>query len=177
MPLLIPKPNVDVSYTSHLLPPFLRLNFKTTYEHDGQYHKGYLTQSSTGTYCFSYKSHINKKNADWSVPLPNLTSNWHKLCLEGVLIPEHNAMSFVCESMASFVSAANLTWDCPRSLLSTLTETHPDREIWMQSFWEEKDGIKAQNTYDKITLAQYCALREKRRPSGHPHNVCSHHQT
>jgi hypothetical protein len=30
----------------------------------------------------------------------------------------------------------------------------------MQSFWEEKEGIEVQNTYDKITLAQYRALRE-----------------
>jgi hypothetical protein len=86
MPLLIPKPDVDMSDTSHLLPPFLHLNSKITYEHNRQYHKGYLTQSSTENYCFSYKSHINKKNIDWSVPLPNLTSNWHKLCLEQVLI-------------------------------------------------------------------------------------------
>jgi hypothetical protein len=34
----------------------------------------------------------------------------------------------------------------------------------MRSFQEEKDGIKVQNTYDKITLAQYCALREKGTP-------------
>jgi hypothetical protein len=25
-----------------LLPPFLRLNSKITYEHEGQYHKGFL---------------------------------------------------------------------------------------------------------------------------------------
>jgi hypothetical protein len=42
---LIPPPPVKVCDSdSHdsLLPPFLRLNLKITYEHKGQYHKGYL---------------------------------------------------------------------------------------------------------------------------------------
>jgi hypothetical protein len=113
MPLLIPKPDVDMSDTSHLLPPFLHLNSKITYEHNRQYHKGYQIQSSIEKYCFSYKSHINKNKADWSVPPPNLTSNWHELCLEGVLISGHNATLFVCELAASFVSATILIWECP----------------------------------------------------------------
>jgi hypothetical protein len=73
MDSLIPKPNVDMSERSHLLPPFLRLNSKITFEHEGQYHKGFLTQASNGDYCFSYKSHINKKHPNWSISLPNLT--------------------------------------------------------------------------------------------------------
>jgi hypothetical protein len=41
----------------------------------------------------------------------------------------------------------------------------------MQSFWEEKDCIKLQNTYNKITLAQYRALREKGAPWAIP-TIC-----
>jgi hypothetical protein len=40
--------------------------------------------------------------------------------------------------MASFVSALNLNWDCPPSLLKALADTHPNREIWLESFFEEK---------------------------------------
>ncbi len=39
MDSLIPKPNVDMSERSHLLPPFFRLNSKIKFEHEGQYHK------------------------------------------------------------------------------------------------------------------------------------------
>ncbi len=138
MQFLIPKPDVDMSDSSHLLPLFLRLNSKITFEHEGQYHKGFLTQLSNGVYCFSYKSHINKKHPDWSIPLPNLTSNWHELCLEGILVPGHNTHSFVPKLTANFVGAANLTWECPRSFLTALADKHPDRDIWMRSFWEEK---------------------------------------
>jgi hypothetical protein len=44
---------------------------------------------------------------------------------------------------------------------------HPDRDVWLESFWEEKNGIKSLNTYDKISLAEYPALREK----GAPHAI------
>ncbi len=168
MQSLIPKLDVDMSDSSHLLPPFLRLNSKITFEHEGQYHKGFLTQSSNGVYCFSYKSHINKKHPDWSVTLLNLTSNWHKLCLEGVLIPGHNTHPFVCESTANFVSTANLIWECPRSLLTALADKHPDSDIWMRSFWEEKDSIISMDTYNTITPVQYRALCEKGAPRAIP---------
>ena len=72
MEFLIPKPEVDTSDASHLLPPFLHTNTKIKYEHDGQYHMGFLTQMSDGGYCFSYKLHTNKKHPDWSLPLPCL---------------------------------------------------------------------------------------------------------
>ncbi len=129
MQSLIPKPDIDMLESSHLLSSFLRLNSKITFEHEGQYHKGFLTQSSNEVYCFSYKSHINKKHPDWSVPLPNLTSKWHKLCLKGVLVPGHTTHSFVCKSMANFISTTNLIWECPRSLLAALVDKHPDRDI------------------------------------------------
>ncbi len=116
MSSLIPKPSTDPSDSSHLLPPFLRLNSKITYEHDGQYHKGYLSKSQDGVYRFSYKSHVNKKFEDWGVPLPNLTSNWHELCTKGLLLPGHVSNTFLCpsrltnglEPAANFVSASNL---------------------------------------------------------------------
>ena len=47
MPSLFPKPPVNIDdsgATDTLLPPFLQLNKKITYEHEGQYWKGYLGQ-------------------------------------------------------------------------------------------------------------------------------------
>ena len=63
--LIPPPPLVSTSPTSvlALLPPFLQLNSKITYEHDRQYHKGYLGQHD-GVYCFSFKSHVNKRKED-----------------------------------------------------------------------------------------------------------------
>jgi hypothetical protein len=137
MPSLIPKPtSVSSDDVTHLLPPFLQPGSKITYEHEGQYHKGFLGQSQDGTFCFSFKSHINKKSEDWGVPLPNLTSTWQDLCIDGILLPGHQSSSFyrhrsphnLIES-ASHVSAVNLKRECPRSLLTGLHSSHPDRDM------------------------------------------------
>ena len=75
MALLIPKPCNSLSDSSHLLPPILRLNSKITFDHEGWYHKVYLSKTPDGPYCFSYKSHINKKQPNWTAPLSSLTTN------------------------------------------------------------------------------------------------------
>jgi hypothetical protein len=62
MESLIQKLNANMTNSSHLLLPFLQLGSKTTLKKDGQYHKGFLGQSSNGVYRFSFKLHINKKN-------------------------------------------------------------------------------------------------------------------
>ncbi len=146
MPSLIPKPHDTTSDSSHLLPPFLRLNSKITFEPEGQFQKGYLTKSPEGTFCFSYKSHVNKKHPNWSVPLPNLLSTWHNLCTNGILLPGHSVTSSIWDKSANLVSAVSLLWECPRSLLTALAPTHPDCKTWLLSFREEKEGIK----YHKI---------------------------
>jgi hypothetical protein len=168
MPDFIPKPTVDISDNTHFLPPFLKVDSKITFEKDGQYHKGYLSQLPDGTYRFSYKSHINKKQEDWGAPLPNLATTWQDLCAEGLLLPGHNWSMFDCSASAHHVSAHNLLRKCPRSLLSALDIKHPDRDMWFESFWEEKDGFKSLNTYNKILLAEYRALCEKGAPCAIP---------
>ncbi len=35
---------------SSLLPPFLQVGNRITYKHDGEYHKGFLTRNTGGTY-------------------------------------------------------------------------------------------------------------------------------
>ena len=168
MASLIPKPAEPTSDSSHLLPPFLRLNSKITYEHEGQFHKGHLTKTPDGPYQFSFKSHVNKKHPDWSVPLPYFPTTWHELCANGVLIPGHSTSSFLRDHVARFVSATSLLRDCPRSLLTALDASHPDRDTWLLAFREEKDGIQSQHTYDVLSLAEYRALREKGAPRAIP---------
>ncbi len=121
---LIPKPSVDMSDNTHLLPPFLKVGSKITFEKDGQYHKGYLTQIPNGSYQFSYRSHINKKQEDWGAPLPNLATMWQDLCAKGLLLPGHTWSYFDRTASAHHVSARNLLRECPRSLLTALDTNH-----------------------------------------------------
>jgi hypothetical protein len=77
-----------------LLPPFLHLNFKITYKHDGQFHKGYLGLQN-GVYQFIFKSHVNKHKEDWGIDLPNFPHTWVDLYVEGILVPGHVAHGFL----------------------------------------------------------------------------------
>jgi hypothetical protein len=163
MPSLIPAPLVWMSApvdslsdeSSSLLPPFLSVNIWITYEHEGTYHKGFLTCKPCGVYHFSFKTHVKKKSEDWGIDLPNLPFNWADLCTKGVLVPGHVAHSFLSPlsplvslvadsppstfySVASIISAINLRWDCPPSLLQALATSHPDQELWLQSYYKEK---------------------------------------
>jgi hypothetical protein len=182
MASLIPSPpvsgigpdNSSSDDDSSLLPPFLRVGSRITYEHDGEYHKGFLVRNTDGTYRFSFKTHVKKKSEDWGVTIPNLPFTWVDLCTEGVLLPGHVAHSFIRSSshdslisspppstfdpVANIVSAVNLHRDCPPSLLQALASTHPDREVWLQSYHEEKGGIEEMGTFRKITLGEYRAL-------------------
>ncbi len=52
----------------------------------------------------------------------------------------------------------------PPSLLKALADSHPNRDVWLASFFEEKRGTQSLDTYKKITLGEYRALREKGAP-------------
>ncbi len=110
--------------------------------------------------------------------LPNLVINWVNLCIKGIFIPGHVSHTFLClpslstsatfDPVASFVSAINLHLECPPSLLKALTDSHPDREVWLCSFFKEKRGIQSMNTYCKITLGNDCALHVEGAPKAIP---------
>ncbi len=110
--------------------------------------------------------------------LLNLPTKWVDLCIKGVLLPGHVAHLFIhspvsplpsmFDPVASFVSALNLHRECPPMLLNALADTHPDREVWLQSYKEEKGSLQSLNTYHKITLGEYHALYKKGAPQAIP---------
>jgi hypothetical protein len=176
---IIPAPpiNVDDSDSAaSLLPPFLRVNSKIAFEHEGQYHKDFLRQCN-GIYRFVFKSHVNKRKEDWSVHLPNLLTTWMDLCIKGVLLPGHISHTFLrsptspqlstFDPVASFVSTLNLHKECPPTILKALADSHPNREVWHQSNEEEKSGLESLGTYCKLTLGKSQALCKK----GAPHAI------
>jgi hypothetical protein len=108
MASLIPHPPISgdgISIPSSdndslVLPPFLQIGSRITYEHKGTYHKGFLACNKCGTYFFSFKTHINKKSEDWGVNIPNLPFTWADLYTEGVLLPGHVAHLFIHSSLS-----------------------------------------------------------------------------
>jgi hypothetical protein len=64
MAALIPPPLVNVGVSDsmdYLLPPFLCLNSKITYEHEGQYHKGFWVSAMDAIILFSNHTLTSKK--------------------------------------------------------------------------------------------------------------------
>ena len=124
-----------------------------------------------GVYHFSYERDLRCKHEEWGVPLPNLPHTWIEFCIDGSLSPGHKASSFLrgsSDPVANIVSAADLHNDCPSSLLQALANDHSDREVWLNSFYEEKDSLESTNTYRKITLGEYRVLHEKGAPRAIP---------
>jgi hypothetical protein len=86
--------------------------------------------------------------------------------MEGILLQGHQSLSFqrstqATNTFANFVSAIALRCKCPCLLLTALELNHPNCNIWLSSFREEKSGIQSLNTYVKIALAEYQALHAK----------------
>ena len=48
----------------------------------------------------------------------------------------------------------------PASLLLALHDSHPDRDTWLASFQEEKEGLQNVDTFVKIHLEEYRQLRK-----------------
>jgi hypothetical protein len=46
--------------------------------------------------------------------------------------------------------------------------SHPDCEVWLQSYYEEKGGIISLGTFKRLTLGEYHALWEKGAPKAIP---------
>ncbi len=69
---------------------------------------------------------------------------------------------------ASHVSAMDCKLTCPPSLQRALDPSHPDRDIWLASYREEKSSLQDVDTYNVITIDQYRRLRELGAPQAIP---------
>jgi hypothetical protein len=102
------------------------------------------------------------------------------MCIEGLLIPGHVSHTFLCSQQSPFdpvalvVNAVNLHCKCPPTLLMALADSHPDCKVWLQSYYEEKQGIKSLGTFKKITLGEYWAFCKKRCDKSNPYYVRSY---
>ncbi len=134
MASLIPSPPVlgdgpstpSSNNNSYLLPLFLQIGSCITYEHDGEYHKGFLVHNTGGTYRFSFKTHFKKKSEDWGVDIPNLPFTWDDLCTEDILLRGHVAYSFIRLSSHNHLASSSppLTFDPMANIVSALN-LHP----------------------------------------------------
>ena len=119
---------------------------------------------------FIYKCHPNVKHKEWGVLLPYLQHTWTELCVKGILQPGHNASTFLRHPNSSIFDPvaiffrASISMKNASSLLQALTDAHPDRYVWIQSYYEGKESTKSMGTFLKLSLGEYRALWEKGAP-------------
>jgi hypothetical protein len=123
---------------------------------------------------YQLQDSCQEETKDWGINFPNLLFHWVDLCAEGILVPDHNTHSFIYlteslsstsstplptfDPVASIVRIVNLHHDCPSTLLQALANFHPDHEVWLQSYYEEKGRIEGLVIFCCISLGEYWAL-------------------
>jgi hypothetical protein len=55
----------------------------------------------------------------------------------------------------------------PPSLLQALAASHPDHEVWLQSYYKEKNGIESLSTFNVLLWVntKLCTRKVPQRPS------------
>ena len=89
--------------------------------------------------------------------------------MEEKFVPGHNMVSYFMQPSRSpnqpcalFVSAHSLLLNHPASLYAATHKYHPDRYTWLQSYQEEKQGLRDHSVYTVINREDYQRLRHKR---------------
>ena len=58
-----------------------------------------------------------------------------------------------------FSAYINITSPCPPSLCKALDTSNPDRQVWLDSYNKEKQGLTYHEVYEMISKSHYLALR------------------
>jgi hypothetical protein len=152
------------------LPAFFSEGSKVTIDHNGSFHKGFMHYSPEGGFQVQIKRNLRSTKVDFAVPLPDFRQQWSSLVGDNIVIPGHSTVSSFLrpnssnnQPSANFVSAKNLLNPCPPSLLKALHPSNPDRDVWLQSYDEEKGGLEQLNVYERINKKTYLSLKRSGR--------------
>ena len=158
----VPTPSLPLSDS---LPIWLQHGCKITYNHDGEYHKGFIMISDDGATHFSCQRQKSSRTELWGMALLNLVTEWPSLTCDNIIQSTWDVLLFLRPSTAarisalfisvSHVSAHNLKAPYPLSLLKALHEDFLDCSIWHDSYPEEKNGLIDNDTYMVIFLQEY----------------------
>ena len=148
------------------IPACFQHNAKVTLDHEGSFHKGFISYSETAGFHFVVRRNLRSTKVDWSTPLHDFKRNWVALCQDDILVPGHTTVSSFLKTATSntapslnFVSAKNMFGPCPPSLVKALHPSNPDRRIWLDSYNEEKGGLQDMGVYERISKKDYLSLK------------------
>ena len=95
----------------------------------------------------------------------DFSQQWTILVGKDILILGHSTISSFLQSstsnntpFANFVSAKKLLSPCPPSLLKALHPLNPDRQVWLDSYVNEKGGLQNIEVFERINKITYLEL-------------------
>jgi len=140
-------------------PSWLGYSQKVMYLHNGTYLKGHMEWDlDNSTWRFSQCRHNGIEI--FGVTLPDFCQSFQRYINDGTLVPGwHGGTNFQIAGRASHVSATTLSCHIPLGLLSkALYSRNPDRQIWLESYKEEYDGLISNGIFDVIDESEYLQL-------------------
>jgi hypothetical protein len=162
----IHSPSDALPDPQHSLPVWLRHDSKVNMDARGAYHKGYINYSPEHKFRFVVRKNPCSRKIDWFEPLPDFVQHWTTLVADDILLPGHGVNSSFLKPnssnnapSANFVSAKNLLSPCPPSLVKALHPSNPDRQVWLDSYDEEKGGLESLDVFERINKKTYLALK------------------
>jgi hypothetical protein len=158
MPFIIPLAKLWNESLS--VPSWIGTEKKITYNHAGEYHKGFLEFTDDHTWRFSCRQRNGIEK--WGVELPDLTRHFQSFIDDGTIVPGWQRANSFIQGQALHISASNLIINkAPGSLRQAFGTIHPDENTWMKSYEEEYYGLVAHNTFEVISANEYIASREQ----------------
>ena len=136
-------------------------------DHKGALHKGYINYSPENGFQFIVRRNERSRKVDFSVPLPDFKQNCTTLLGDDRLFTGHSTVRSFLKPATSdknapslnYVSAKHRISSCPSYLCKDLDTSNPDRQVWMDSYKEEKQDLIDHEFYEKISKNQYLALK------------------
>jgi hypothetical protein len=136
--------------TNHLLPTmpeWIKADTHVTLLTDGSRRRGTINNTNAG---WQFQQRTASGRTTFKYDLADLPVTWHDRLTEGTL-----ELGWQTPERAYHVSSKGLTQGVPRSFMSSMKPDSPDRKIWLESYHEESNGLKEQNTYSVITADEY----------------------
>jgi hypothetical protein len=129
------------------------------YLHDGVFIKGFMEWDLDKSMWRFSQRHHNRVEI-FGADLPDFCQNFQQYIDDGTLVPGwHGNQNFCIAGQVRHISASALK--ClipPGSASKALYPRNPDREIWLNSYKEEYDGLTSNETFDIISEEEYFKL-------------------
>ena len=134
----------------------------------GELHKGYINYPPEFFFHFTVRQNVRFRKIYFTVPIPDFKQHWTTLIEDNILFLGHlTIISFLKSATTSknspslnYVSAKHLLSPCPPSLFKSLDHCNPDRQVWLDSYNEEKQGLIDHDVYETIFKIQYLVLKQ-----------------